>query len=277
MSCQVADPGPNRPIVGCALLGPFEVLRCRDWSGHRVTSLSTAHGYSVCCPGRVGPTVARTATASRIPIAAVAVSGMVYGAPKPDAAACGADAAPISRAAQAGQRRPGEASPRRPAAECGGGEPGCDQPGGRGRMPGGGQHQAAPGQVQGRRGEQQHRDQRPRGSAVGRECAGPGISAWRRLAPGHAVVHQHRDRCPGPGGDGAAHPARSAAVIGPCRPVCPVGGRPSPYSRPGRRSPPAPSGARETDARGHRRQAAGPGPDRVLNRRPGPRPTTPGP
>jgi hypothetical protein len=37
---------------------------------------------------------------------AVAVSGMVYGAWKPDAAACGADAAPISNAAQPAQRCP---------------------------------------------------------------------------------------------------------------------------------------------------------------------------
>ncbi|HEX9520271.1 MAG TPA: hypothetical protein VF940_29335, partial [Streptosporangiaceae bacterium] len=50
--------------------------------------------------------MARTATASRIPSAAVAVWGMVYGAPKPDPAACGADAALISKAAQVGQRRP---------------------------------------------------------------------------------------------------------------------------------------------------------------------------
>src|SRR5258706_7978725 len=65
-----------------------------------------AHGFSDRCPGLVRPAVARTATASRIPSAAVAVWGMVYGAPKPDPAACGADAALISKAAQVGQRRP---------------------------------------------------------------------------------------------------------------------------------------------------------------------------
>ena len=65
------------------------------------------HGFSVYWPGRpAAPAVARTATASRIPRAAVAVSGIVYGPWKPDMAACGADAAPISNAAQAVQRRP---------------------------------------------------------------------------------------------------------------------------------------------------------------------------
>src|SRR5580704_2833502 len=56
------------------------------------------------CPGR--PAVASTVTVSRIPTAAVATSGIVYGEPKPDAAACGADVAPISSAAQPAQRRP---------------------------------------------------------------------------------------------------------------------------------------------------------------------------
>ena len=59
------------------------------------------HGFSVYWPGcPAAPAVARTATASRTPRAAVAVSGIVYGPWKPDMAACGADAAPISNAAQ---------------------------------------------------------------------------------------------------------------------------------------------------------------------------------
>ena len=56
------------------------------------------------CPGR--PVVARIATVSRTPRAAVATSGIVYGSWKPDADACGADATPISSAAQAAQRCP---------------------------------------------------------------------------------------------------------------------------------------------------------------------------
>ena len=56
-----------------------------------------AHGFSVHWPGcPAAPAVARTATASRIPTTAVAVSGIVYGPWKPDMAACGADATPIS-------------------------------------------------------------------------------------------------------------------------------------------------------------------------------------
>jgi hypothetical protein len=55
------------------------------------------------CPGR--PAVASTVTVSSIPTAAVAVSGIVYGGWKPDAAASGADMAPISKAAQADQQQ----------------------------------------------------------------------------------------------------------------------------------------------------------------------------
>src|ERR1700750_2071241 len=65
------------------------------------------HGFAVYWPGRLAaPAVARTATASRTPRTAVAVSGIMYGPWKPDMAACGADAAPISNAAQPAQRRP---------------------------------------------------------------------------------------------------------------------------------------------------------------------------
>jgi hypothetical protein len=56
--------------------------------------------------GLAGLAVARTATASSTPRAAVAVSEMAYGAWKPDAAACGADKAPISSAVHHAQHRP---------------------------------------------------------------------------------------------------------------------------------------------------------------------------
>jgi hypothetical protein len=70
-------------------------------------SLEITHRTSRCWTGRpAGLTVARIATASRTPRAAVATSGIVYGFSKPDADACGADATPISSAAQAAQRRP---------------------------------------------------------------------------------------------------------------------------------------------------------------------------
>src|SRR5689334_10362904 len=63
--------------------------------------------FSVWYPGcPVGPAVARTATLSSTPTTAVAVSGIVYGLWKPAMAACGADVAPISSAAQPDQRRP---------------------------------------------------------------------------------------------------------------------------------------------------------------------------
>ena len=66
-----------------------------------------AHGFSVYWPGcPAAPAVARTATASRIPTTAVAVSGIVYGPWKPDMAACGADATPISNVTKPAQRRP---------------------------------------------------------------------------------------------------------------------------------------------------------------------------
>src|ERR1700722_4730646 len=64
-------------------------------------------GLSVSSPGTpVRPIVARTATVSSTPRTAVAVSGIVYGVEKPDTAACGADAAPVSNAAQTAQRWP---------------------------------------------------------------------------------------------------------------------------------------------------------------------------
>jgi hypothetical protein len=63
--------------------------------------------FSVWYPGcPVQPAVARTATLSSTPTTAVAVSGIVYGLWKPATAACGADVAPISSAAQLDQRRP---------------------------------------------------------------------------------------------------------------------------------------------------------------------------
>src|SRR5260221_5256160 len=49
----------------------LELLCWRGCSGHRVTSLSIAHGFSDRCPGLVRPAVARTATARRVPRAAV--------------------------------------------------------------------------------------------------------------------------------------------------------------------------------------------------------------
>src|ERR1700761_4029846 len=70
--------GPARPVVPAGPAGPV---------------------------GPVRPAVARTATASRIPRAAVAVSGIAYGGRKPDTAACGPDAAPMSSAVQPGHRR----------------------------------------------------------------------------------------------------------------------------------------------------------------------------
>src|SRR4029077_19947271 len=75
-------------------------------AGHQVAPLSMVHGYSVFWPGcPAAPAVARTATASRTPQTQVAVSGITVGPWKPDMAACGADAAPISNAAQPAQRR----------------------------------------------------------------------------------------------------------------------------------------------------------------------------
>src|ERR1035438_1863799 len=61
-------------------------------------------GLWASSPGTpVRPTVARTATASSTPRTAVAASGIVHGVEKPDTAACGADAAPVSNAAQTAQ------------------------------------------------------------------------------------------------------------------------------------------------------------------------------
>ena len=88
----VAACAPRACVDGCA-------------GGHRVARLSVVQGFSVSgCP--VTPAVASTATVSNTPRAAVAVSVAVKGAWKPEAAACGADAAPISSAAQPDQRRP---------------------------------------------------------------------------------------------------------------------------------------------------------------------------
>jgi hypothetical protein len=120
----------------------------------------------VWCPGcPVRPAVARTATVSSTPRAAVAVSGIVYGLWKPATAACGADVAPISSAAQLDQRRPAW----HPHAQGGCGKPGRDQPRGRRRVRGRHRDEAAPDQVQRRRGEQQN---------GGQALAGP--DAWGR-------------------------------------------------------------------------------------------------
>jgi hypothetical protein len=76
---------------------------------------SMTQHLSTSCPGcLVVLAVARTATASSMPRAAVAVSGIAFGAWKPDAAACGADMAPISSAVHPAQRRPA----RQPRAVC---------------------------------------------------------------------------------------------------------------------------------------------------------------
>src|SRR6266699_3941902 len=93
-------------IVGWTNAQAYRGL-CRCAAGHRVTPRSMAHGLSVPCPGcPVRPAVARTATVSSTPSAAVAVSGIAEGEWKPFAAACGADAAPISKAPQVAQQRP---------------------------------------------------------------------------------------------------------------------------------------------------------------------------
>src|SRR5258707_641720 len=66
-----------------------------------------AQGLSGGCAGvPVRPAADRIVTVSRIPRAAVAASRTEYGPWKPDAEACGADAAPIINAAQAAQRWP---------------------------------------------------------------------------------------------------------------------------------------------------------------------------
>ena len=91
--------------AGCC--GPG--VRCASPGGSPCrwrTGLSMVHGFSVYWPGcPAAPAVPRTATASRTPTTAVAVSGIVYGPWKPDMAAWGADAAPISNAAKPAQRR----------------------------------------------------------------------------------------------------------------------------------------------------------------------------
>src|ERR1700723_847224 len=92
-----AEAGPGAGIlVSGRPAAPSLCSRRRDWP-------CPQHGFSVYWPGC--PAVARTATASRTPTTAVAVSGIVYGPWKPDMAACGADAAPIANAAQPAERR----------------------------------------------------------------------------------------------------------------------------------------------------------------------------
>ena len=149
------------------------------------TGLSMVHGFSVYWPGcPAAPAVARTATASRTPTTAVTASGTIYGPWKPDMAACGADAAPISNAAKPAQRRPAW-HPRAVRAQYGRGHSGRGQLRGRRRVPDRGQDETAPGQVQHCRSEQHHGDQMP---------AGPGPGGRSRLlaigdVPAYAAVH----------------------------------------------------------------------------------------
>jgi hypothetical protein len=85
----------------------------------------------------------------------------------------------------------GLASARGPHAQYGRGYPSRGQPRGRRRVPGCGQDETAPGQVQGCRGEQYHGDQMPAGPGPGGRCCLLAIGAGSDDVPGHAVDHQH--------------------------------------------------------------------------------------
>ena len=128
----------------------------------------------------------------------------------------------------------GPASARGPRGQCGCGQPGGDQSRGRRWMPGRHHGETAPGQVQGGRGEQQHHDQRRTTWAAAAAATFPSSPSVTVISQGRRLFIKTPRSRHASGAPCAWHPARSAAVTGPCRAVCRARGRPWP-SRTGAR------------------------------------------
>src|ERR1700750_1726332 len=179
----------------CQVSGRADRRRTAFAAGHRLLARRIS---GVVSRRSIRPAVARTVTASSIPRAAVAASGIRYGLRKPDAAACGTDARPMSTAAQPAQRRPARHPRAVRAVSAAAGSPAVTSPAVRAGWregPAPPRHdEAAPGQVQGGRGQQDRHDQAPNGLGP-RGTLGlpaPGIGGAIR---GQAVIHSgRRDR-----------------------------------------------------------------------------------
>ena len=162
------------------------------------------------------------------PRAAVAVSGIVYGGGKPDAAACGADVTPISNAAQPAQRgRPGI---RARSARSARPRPARPRPA---RRPGAGCRaviRTRPQRVRSRAAAASSMTaiRRSRAGCPGR-CRRPLSASAAAMSQGRRLFISRRSRR-ALAAAGAVPAARSAAVIWPCRAVSRAGGRPSPGS-----------------------------------------------
>ena len=129
-----------------------------------------------------------------------------------------------------------------PDADRGGGKASRHRHGGFPHLPDGRRDKAAPGQVQGSRGEQQHSGHAPAGQPARDRCrrtvsGSHGCFLWRAAVLSSRPLHE---RLAGRG----APATHSAAVIWPCHAVSRADGRPSRRCLPRRRLPPARHGAR---------------------------------